>query len=106
MAEHLEVVFVLELAGGGELQLEQRVLSRVHIDRVDFLGLAQGVVDGIAPGGGDNHNRIGWLQFKRLAIEPRIFPTGVVDQIVAMNESKDASANPFLQGHRFGWNYL
>ena len=73
VAEHGKEIFVLEIADAGQLQFQQGVLPRIHVDGHDLLGAGQGVIQGIAAGGGDHQHRVIGREFQCLVIEPGIF---------------------------------
>ena len=78
--EHLEEVVEVEVPDAGELEFEQCRLARIGVDCMYASWLAQGVVEGIAPGAGDDQHRVFRPDGERLAVDRRILPAGVVDQ--------------------------
>ena len=88
------------MADAGQFQVQKGVLPRIHIDGHDLFRAGQGVVQGIAAGGGNDQDRIVGHEVQCLLIQPRIFPAGVVDQVVAMNQLEDLSTGPFTNRHK------
>ena len=68
-----------DLFARSQFQLQKRVLTGVHINRVDVLGPHQGVVQRVAACRRDDQHRVIRSQFKRLAVQARVLPAGVVD---------------------------
>ena len=69
----------------GLLEFQQGVLPGVDVDRVNPAGTVQRVVEGIAARRRDHDDRVVRPEAERRAIEARVFPTGVVDEVVAVN---------------------
>jgi len=63
-------------------------------------GTCQQVIQGVATGRGDYQQSVLGTEIQGLAIEPGIFPAGVVYEVVAMDELKYTSTNPFTDLHR------
>ena len=82
------------------LQREQRVLTRIHVDREHLCRCIQQVVERVAACRGDDHHPRRGIQRHRLAVRARILPAHVVDQIVAVNAREERIRQPAL--HRAG----
>ena len=80
LAEDLEEVLEGECADRCDLQFEQGVLARIRVDTMNALRCAQGIVERVAAGAGDDQDYVTLAQRKRLLIDGGIFPAGVVDQ--------------------------
>lgn len=94
VAEDLEKRLKIETADAGELELEQGVLTEIHIHRMDAARAVEGVVEGVAPGGSDHDQIVLGGEAHDLAIEPGVFPAGIIHQAVTM----DAGENPPRDG--------
>jgi hypothetical protein len=99
MPKHLEELLVVQLPDGGDLEFEQGVLSRVHVDGVDVPDSTEEVIEGIAPRGRDDEEPILRGQLQGDAVEPGIFPAGVVDEVVTVDEAENSTADPFTDCH-------
>jgi len=64
---------------------------------VNPLGAEQGVVQHIAAGAGDRQQGVLGAEIQGLAVHRRVFPTGVVDQVVAMHEMETLVTEPLLE---------
>jgi len=78
-----------------KFQFQQGVLAVVHIHGVNLRRPVQQVVQGVAPGAGDHHHPAGRIQFHQLAVNARILPTGVVDELAAVHMVKHEIAGGF-----------
>ena len=99
LAEHGEEVFKVEISNARQLQFQKRVLTRVHVDGMDVLHAGQRVVQGIAAGRGDHQHGVVGPELQRLAVEPRVLPAGVINEVVSVNEVEDSAAHPVDQRH-------
>lgn len=81
LPEHFEEGIVIQVPDGGNLQFQQGVLARVHIDTVDMSRLVEYVIQRVASRRRDHQYLIIRLNGQRLAIAAGIFPAGVVDKI-------------------------
>ena len=99
-AKHVEELLVFEVSNRGGFQLQQGVLPGVHVHGVDVSGACQQIVQRIATGGTDHQQSVFGAKIQRLAIEPGIFPAGVVDEVVSVDELKYTAGDPFTDWHR------
>jgi len=79
-AEDREEIVKLQAPDTRELELQQGVLARVGIHRMNAPGSGQGIVEDIAPGAGDDQHGVVAVDVQRQAVHCRVFPAGVVDQ--------------------------
>ena len=78
---------VLEIAAldERELELEQSILAVIDVYGVNFSRTIEQVVEGIAPGARNHDHAAVGFELEQLTVDARIFPTGVVDQLPAVN---------------------
>ena len=101
VAEKLEKCVVIEVADAGYFEFQQRILPRIHIDSIDMIETRQGVGEGVASRRGDNQKVVLWGQIEHLFVYSRVFPARVIDEIISVNESKDPTAEPFINFFHF-----
>jgi hypothetical protein len=99
VAEQPEKVLEVERFDAGDLQVEQSVLPRIHIDGMHAVRPAQGVIECVAAGRRDDQDVVARPDFQGHAIQPRVFPAGVIDQVVAVDEFEDPPADPIEHRH-------
>ncbi len=97
--EHVEERLVIELPDSRQLEVEKGVLADVQIDGVNVRGPLQGIIQRIAARRGNDQDPIERPQIERLAVEARVFPAGVVNQVPPMDEPEPGAIQPFVQSH-------
>lgn len=88
-AEHLKKVRKVPAGNEGHLQLQQRVLAKVHIDGVNLRWIIEEVIERVAPGARDHDDLAGGIEAEHLPIKPRIFPGAVINQVGAVDMPED-----------------
>ena len=88
-AKKLEQVTEVTAPDQRELELEHGVLAVVDVDRMDLGRPIEQVVERVATGAGDHDDAALSVESHEFAIDARIFPAGVVDQLPAMDVVKD-----------------
>ena len=83
-AEQLPEFRMLQPTDGGRLEFEQSSLTRVAVDRLDRAGSREQIIESVAAAAGDDEDAIGRAEFKRLAVESRVFPASVVDEVALL----------------------
>jgi hypothetical protein len=58
---------------------------------------SQSIIERIATGRGDDQNAIFAGQFQSLAIQPRVFPASVIDQVISMDELENTPTDPIAK---------
>jgi hypothetical protein len=84
-AEELEKILKIAPIYEGEFELEHGVLAWIDVNSVDLRRVVEQVVEGIATGACDHDNPTVRAKLEQLAIDARILPAGVVDQLSTMN---------------------
>jgi hypothetical protein len=103
LAEELEEALEVQGPDAGDLEVQQRVLPRVHVDRVDVPGVVERVVEGVAARRRDHHELVVRLDREGLTVETRVFPAGVVDEVVVVHPAEGLLAAPLQEcRHRRG----
>ena len=95
IAKHLEKCLVVEVADAGHFKFQQCVLPGIHIDGIDVIESRQCVGQGIATCRSDDQEVVFGGQFENLFVNSRVFPAGIIDEIVSVYELKDTTAQPF-----------
>jgi hypothetical protein len=98
LAEEGEKGVVIEGPTGGGLQFQEGVLDGVHVHGVDLAAAGQQVVQGVAAGAGDDQEAVVGPEIEGLAVQGRVFPAGVVNEVVAVDRPEDARVELFLGG--------
>jgi hypothetical protein len=98
VAEQGEEILELQPSKGGDLQLQQGILTRVYVHGIDPARTQQGIVQRVAAGRRDRHQAVARTQGQGDAVQSRVLPTGVVNQMAAVNQTEYAAAEPFLHG--------
>ena len=80
VAEEREEVVEGEVTDPRQLQLEERVLPRIGIHRVDAPRTGERVIERVAAGARDHQHGVVGAEVERKAIDRRILPAGVVDE--------------------------
>lgn len=68
-----------------QLEMQQGVLARVDVDRVNFRRGIEQVIQRVAPGAGEHHDPTVVVQIENLPVDAWIFPADVVDQAALVN---------------------
>ena len=98
-AEHGEELLEVEPSDGCDLQLQQRVLAGVHVHGVHVRRLRQDVVEHVAAGRRDGEDGVAPRQVQRDAVQTGIFPAGVVDEVVPLDQIEDVAVDVLDHGH-------
>ena len=72
----------------GHFKAQQGVLAEVHVHRMDLSRSIQQIIQHITAGAGDDHSPTFRVKLEELTVYAWIFPTGVINQAVAVEESK------------------
>ena len=80
----------------GDLELKKRILPWVHVHGMNASGIIEKVVERIAPGAGDHDHRTGGIQLEHFAVEPGIFPTGIINQTTAVDLTEEGVVRTLL----------
>src|SRR5262249_41097999 len=96
--EQVEERLVVEAAQGRDLELHERVLNGIDVNRVDLARSRKEVVERVAAGAGDDSHAVVRAEVECLAVECRVFPAGVVDQVPAVYRLEDARTEPLAGG--------
>jgi len=97
LAEAVEDGREVRMAQQRHLQLKERILPGIDVDAADLPGAIEQVVEGIAPGAGDHHHPAVAVQGHRLAVQPRILPAGIVDQVARVDAPEHPVVRPLQQ---------
>ena len=89
------------MADASQLQVQEGVLPRIHVHGQDLLGTGQGIVQGVAASRGNDQHGVVGREFHRFVVEPGIFPAGVIDQVVPVDQFEDLTARPFANRHGY-----
>ena len=84
---------------GLSLNTTKHHVSRLF-DRIDVACAGDRIVECVAAGGRYHQHAVLLCQVQRAAVQPRIFPARIVNEVIAMDELEYASANPIAQRHR------
>ena len=94
LSKHLEEIVVFKFPNGRDLEVQQGILPRVHIHRVDVIGCGQRVIQRIAPGRRDDQDVVFRAILQGHSVQAGVFPACVVNQIVPVNRVEDPLAEP------------
>ena len=94
-AEHLEEICELARADEGELELQERILTEIDVDRVNGRRAFNEIIEHVAPGARDHDDLAVPIQLHQLAVDARILPCRVVDEIGAVNTPEDEIMSRF-----------
>ncbi len=86
---------VIKVSQASQLQFEQMVLFRIHVDGVNVTGPRQSIVEGIASSRRDDDDSILWREFQSDPIESGILPALIIDDISSVNEVEPSLAKSF-----------
>eukprot|EP00962_Isochrysis_galbana_P027925 scaffold8788_cov108-Isochrysis_galbana.AAC.8 len=88
--KQLEELVVRQAARGRQLELEQRVLSRVQVHRDDVLWPVEQPVEHVAAARREHEQPVVRAQLQQLAVDTRVLPRHVVDDAVAQEQAHQA----------------
>jgi hypothetical protein len=88
VSKDFEKIVELKPSNARHLELQESVLTRIHVDRKNFLGAVQRVIQDVTPRGGDDEQGIRRTNLQGQSINPRVFPARVVDEVIGVNETE------------------
>jgi len=88
-SKHLKQVLEVAAGNEGHFEFQQGVLAEIHVDGMNLGGIIEQVIQRIAACAGDHDDFRGGIESEHLAIEPRVLPGTVVDEIGAMDVLED-----------------
>jgi hypothetical protein len=82
-------IIMRQVADSRFFQGQQGVLPGIDINTMDLCRIVQQVFQRIAAGTGDHYNFTLLVQLQHLPVATWVFPTGIVDEVAAVDLAKD-----------------
>ena len=84
-----KVIRKIEVGKAGFLQIQERVLPRIHINGVNRLRIIQQIIQGITTRAGNHHDFAVLIECQHLSVTTGVLPTSIINKVVLMYQAKE-----------------